>query len=338
MQQHPIEPPGESIPPLGRQGHGTLHQLGDLPLQGVIAFGQAGIEMGHGSLGTDFLRDSIRNGLGHLMAGLPQAAAVFSAEQHHGHGQILSQAGGVDADAKTLGLIGHVEQQHRRQAQLPHLEGQPQLAIELAGIEHHHHQIEAGGFQEATHHRLVVGVAAQVVDPRQVDQLGGGALQIHVGLHQIHREPRPIADMGMAAGELVEQGRFARIGHAQNGDRAHTATGHASRSASRPTLAASARRSISSVMPTRTCIGPANQARRSICTRCPRLSPRASRRLRSPAWASMAAMVADCPGAKSAKWAGVRIGRGLLRVSFNIVGRRGLLLEPTDAACKNLDF
>ena len=49
MQQHPIEPPGEAIAPLGWQGHRTLHELGDLPLEGPIALGQAGIEVGHGS-------------------------------------------------------------------------------------------------------------------------------------------------------------------------------------------------------------------------------------------------------------------------------------------------
>jgi hypothetical protein len=52
----------------------------------------------------------------------------------------------------------------------------------------------------------------------------------------------------------------------------------------------------------------------------------------------MAAMVADCPGAKSAKWAGIRIERSLLRVSFNIVGRRVLLLEPTGTEVKTFDF
>ena len=120
MQQHPIEPPGEAIPPLGRQGHRTLHELGDLALEGVIALGQAGIEMGHGSLRAvrallgQPLRRSLGDRLGHLMAGLPQAAAVFGAEQDDGHGQLPSQGGGVDADVKTLGLIGHVEQQHRR--------------------------------------------------------------------------------------------------------------------------------------------------------------------------------------------------------------------------------
>ena len=61
-------------------------------------------------------------------------------------------------------------------------------------------------------------MAAQVVDAGQIHQLGGAALQIQLRLQQLHREPRPVADLGMAAGELAEQGGFAGVGHAEHGD------------------------------------------------------------------------------------------------------------------------
>ena len=254
MQQHRVEPAGPAVAPLRRQLHGGLQQGGLGGLQLRFAGSQPRFKLLNRHRHLHRLCFQLgfrpwvvaRAGLQALAHGLlhrRQAPAVFGAHQHHRQAQLAAEGFTIDAHAEAAGLIGHVEHHHRRQLQLLHLQGQAQLAIELAGVEHHQHKVHGGCLEEAAHHGLVLRVAAQVVDARQVHQLQRLPLDAELRLHQVNREARPIADLGVAAGELVEQGGFARVGHAQQGDGVHAA---------RATQAASRRRTISSVMPTRT--------------------------------------------------------------------------------------
>ena len=62
-------------------------------------------------------------GLADFLAGFAQPPSVFGTHQQHGQAQLLNEGRQVDADAKAFGLIGHVEQHHRRQPQFLHLQG-----------------------------------------------------------------------------------------------------------------------------------------------------------------------------------------------------------------------
>ena len=98
-----------------------------------------------------------------------------------------------------------------------HLQGQAQLAIDLAGIEDQHQQIQRGALQEAPHDCFVLRQAVQVVDAGEVNQLEVLPLELNIALVQVHREPRPITDRRMAAGDAIKEGGFAGIGHAHQG-------------------------------------------------------------------------------------------------------------------------
>lgn len=103
---------------------------------------------------------------------------------------------------------------------MPHLQQQPQLAADLAGVQHHEHQVGRGVSHEALHHGLVLAAAAEVVEARQVHQLMRAAMAIvwHGSPQQLHRQPRPVGDGRVAAGEPVEEGRLAGVGHPQQGE------------------------------------------------------------------------------------------------------------------------
>jgi hypothetical protein len=271
--QHCIETSAADVAPAPRKRHAARHQICHGAVKIGIPRGQALLELfgrrgRRGRLGLAGLQ------LGHqgMLQGV-QALAVFGAQGHNRLSQGFAEGRGVDAHPEACGLIGHVEGQDGRKPQLLHLQRQAQLPVELTGIEHHQHQIHRRVLKEATHHGFVVAEAAQVVDARQIDQLKRMPRQLQVGLHQVHRETWPVADVRVMAGEPVEQGQLAGVGHAENGNAAHAA---------RLTRAASRRRSISSVMPTRTCSGPDHQPRRSTCTTCPGRRPSASRRCRRP--------------------------------------------------------
>ena len=65
--------------------------------------------------------------------------AVFGAERQHRALQSAAERFGFDLHSEAAGLIGHVQQHHGGQAQLLHLQGEAQLPVELAGIEHYQH-------------------------------------------------------------------------------------------------------------------------------------------------------------------------------------------------------
>ena len=145
MEQHPIEPAGESVAPLGRQLHrgrqDRRHALGQVPihqgeplLQGLGRCGGARRRAGHGVRGLGCAQGGLGSqplrlqgagfqGLADLLAGFAQPPSVFGTHQQHGQAQLLGEGRPVDADAKAFGLIGHVEQHHRRQPQFLHLQG-----------------------------------------------------------------------------------------------------------------------------------------------------------------------------------------------------------------------
>lgn len=70
-----------------------------------------------------------------------EALSIFRAQGQHRLCECLAQQWGVDMDPEAGRFVRHVEGQHRGQAQLLHLQRQPQLPVELAGVEHHQHQI-----------------------------------------------------------------------------------------------------------------------------------------------------------------------------------------------------
>ena len=145
------------------------------------------------------------------------ALVVPGADRHHRHPQIGGQPMVVDGDPQATGLVTHIQRHDHREARLPQLQHQAQLAGDLAGIEHHQEEVRGGVAQKALHDGLVLAAAGEVVDAGEIHQGGGVAWAIvrHGAAQQLHREAGPIGDLRVAARESVVEGRLAGIGQAQ---------------------------------------------------------------------------------------------------------------------------
>jgi len=122
-----------------------------------------------------------------------------------------------------FGFVGHVQQQHGRQAQLLDLQGKAELALDLGGVEDDDNQIERIFFHEMAYYLFVVGEAVQVVDAGQVNQFDHLAGEQQLGAQQVDRDARPVADPGRSAGGAVEERGFAGVRHAHQSDVFHRA-------------------------------------------------------------------------------------------------------------------
>ena len=154
-------------------------------------------------------------------AQLLHALAVLGRNEADRHAQPAGERIALDRDAERGGLVRHVQHQHERDAELRQLREQVQLALELRGVQHHQHDVDALLAQEGRDDLLVLGEPAQVVDPGQVDELHHLVAEQQLRAQQIDRDARPVADLGLRAGQAVEQGRLARVGHADQRDAFH---------------------------------------------------------------------------------------------------------------------
>ena len=89
-----------------------------------------------------------------------------------------------------------------------------QLALDLHTIDDDDDKIDAIMPQEAAHHLFVFGKTAQVVDAGQVDDFDNVRAEDQAGREQVNGDTRPVAGTGGSAGEAIEKGGFAGIGHA----------------------------------------------------------------------------------------------------------------------------
>ena len=223
MQQQPI---GQARPAVEQAG-GQLHSLRQQRIDPFLGHLQQGLIQGSpGRIGRAGATQQM-----HLLNQLPDALAPAGTHGQHGDAERLAQARRIDLDAEAARLIAHVQRHQHRQGEGLQLQQQAQLAGDLAGVEHQQQQIGRGVAQKALHHRLVLTAAAEVVDARQVHQLVGGAAGIsrHRAPQQLHREPGPVGDFGIAAGEAVVEGGLAGVGHAQQGHRDAAARGRGGR-------------------------------------------------------------------------------------------------------------
>ena len=146
-----------------------------------------------------------------------QALVVFGAHGQQGQAQRSRKALMVDHQSKAPCLITHVQRHHHRQCQRLNLQQQPQLAGDLAGVEHHQQQIGRALTQKPLHHSLVLAAPREVVNAWQIHQFIGPALGIRRqgAALQIHGEAGPVSNVRMPLGEGIEQGGLATVGHAQ---------------------------------------------------------------------------------------------------------------------------
>ena len=110
-----------------------------------------------------------------------------------------------------------VEQQHARDAQLPNLKDQEQLALQRPGVGHQQNDVRVvfvlGIEKDALGDASVFGLGMQVVDARQVvQQPRFGARVLARSRSHIDGDPREVAHRHRGPGELLKHGGFARVG------------------------------------------------------------------------------------------------------------------------------
>ena len=126
--------------------------------------------------------------------------------------------------AARLHLVGHVEQHERGQADGEDGRGEHQLAVHVGGVED---QQDAVGLGHAGHlagedvdgDAGVLGVGGERVDAGQVDE---GEVVAADGLHAagvvLDGDAGVVGDLLAQAGEAVEEGGFAGVWRADEGD------------------------------------------------------------------------------------------------------------------------
>ena len=160
-----------------------------------------------------------RQGLDQGFVELAQALAVLGRDRHR-----LAQAerpglGGAGIAGLAFGLVDHQAQRLVMAAQ-PVGEMTVQRRQPGAGVGHHQHQIRLaqhglGAGLHAGFEALGVGV----LQARGVDHAELRRAQPAGALAPVARDPRAVVDQGRPApDEAVEQGRFAHIGAADNGN------------------------------------------------------------------------------------------------------------------------
>ena len=185
---------------------------------------------------------------------LLHALAVLGRQHAHGQAQALTQTLNLDGNAHLAGFIGHGHHDHHWQALGFQIGQQAALALQLGGTHHQHDQVRSLVLQKSRDHFFVFGVSAQIVNARQVDQLHQIAAHNQTRTQQVDRDARPVAHLGVGACQPIEQGGFAGVGHAHQGDFFHAVIQWV-RGVTWMSWA-SERRNMTSVSPKHTCRGP----------------------------------------------------------------------------------
>ena len=162
---------------------------------------------------------------------LLDALAVLGRDQADRNADLRSKLLAVDADTHRGRLVGHVEHEYHGKARPRDLGKQPDLALDLRSIEHDERKIDDVLRKKGRGDGLVARMGAQIVDPRQVHEVHHLSAEQDLRTQQIDRDAGPVSDSRVRAGQAVEEGRLARIGHSDERDTLHRQGGAGFRSA-----------------------------------------------------------------------------------------------------------
>ena len=133
------------------------------------------------------------------------AAALEGADLGHGNAQSVLQGQNVDLIAVLFDRVHHVERQHDRDIQLQQLCGQVQVALQIGCIYDVDDAVGLLVQQKPAGDDLLRRVGRERIDAGQIDDLDAlGELLIGSDLF-VDRDARPVAHVGSAAGQRVEQ-------------------------------------------------------------------------------------------------------------------------------------
>ena len=150
---------------------------------------------------------------GHLAAALAPQGAGF----HHLAAQRLAQLAQINLVAVFARHVDHVQGDDHGNAQLGQLRGQVQVALDVGGV----HDVEDGVrplvYQIAASDHLLQRIGRKAVDAGQVldDDI---RFAFQPALLLFHRHARPVANVLVGTGQVVEHGGFTAVWIARQGD------------------------------------------------------------------------------------------------------------------------
>ena len=146
------------------------------------------------------------------------AVVLVADGKHHRNVEQFGQLVGVDFDAAVPGHVGHVQGEHHPAVQFPDLGGQVKAPFQVGGIDDVDHHIGLFVQDVIPGDDFFDGKRGQAVGSGQVDNLQIEAVPVDPSLLFFDGDPRPVSDLLAGPGDVVEDGGFAGIGIARQGD------------------------------------------------------------------------------------------------------------------------
>ena len=158
--------------------------------------------------------------LGHRLAHRVYARRAHRHRFQNGYAQQLAQFGRIDIQAPFAGNVAHVQRHHHRQSQRFQFQNHAQGHTQVGRVGNGNDGV--GRNAQFAHgdifrHRFVGASRAQAVCARQVDNADGRVVEEGT-LALIDRYARIIGNLGMGAGQAVEQNGFAAVWRTDQGE------------------------------------------------------------------------------------------------------------------------
>ena len=141
---------------------------------------------------------------------LADALVFGGADGHHRQPQRIAELFHVNAPAIGPHFVHHVQRHHHGDAQIHHLHGQVQVALDVGGVHNVQDRIGLLLQKKIPRYDLLAGIRADGVDAGQIDHAHLPVAQ-DLAAFLLHRHARKVAHVLIGAGELVEQRGFAAV-------------------------------------------------------------------------------------------------------------------------------
>ena len=145
----------------------------------------------------------------------------FAASRHCRDHRNSDQAGElleIELLTVALGHVYHVQSDHHRQSELEQLSGEIEVALQVACVDDVDDHVHALLEQKVSSDDLLLRICGQAVDPGEIDDAEDAIVGPDRALFALDGYARPVADVLVRAGELVENGGLPRVGVAHQGD------------------------------------------------------------------------------------------------------------------------
>ena len=145
------------------------------------------------------------------LGGNHAALALQGADLNDGAAKSLFQLGRVDLVTVLADQIHHVDGNDHRDAQLQQLGGEVKVALDVGAVDDIQNSVRAVIDQILTGDDLLQRVGRQRIDARQVldDDL---LVALQNALLALDGDARPVADVLIRAGKIIEQRGLAAVG------------------------------------------------------------------------------------------------------------------------------